>query len=430
MQCIEGKTYDVVVAGAGSAGFTAAVQAGRAGLRVALVEKYGMPGGTLTVMGNNSIDQFNNPHRPVGARMVIRGIGWAFAVALAEQGFAVIPDMDAPYERHWQYGVRVNPIAAAKLMDDMLLDAGVDLYYNQGAVAVEMSGDAGEQRMDAVVIATKAGLKRLPAAMFIDCTGDGDLCAWAGAPFELGDTLQPGTMRLYLDGDAQDEAGIARANALWAGWLAQGKVEKDDLQSASFATLLHARGDNINHVSHFNAADSDSKTAAEIQARASMLHVMEAARQADAKVDVVGCAPEVSSRESRRILGDVVMRREEYLAKHVYPDAIAYTYWFVDIHRPNELAEIIYLRDTLTPTLSLGAMRPLGLSNVYVAGRCVSSDRGANSAIRVKASCMAMGQACGAAAAVAIRENHARTRGASLEAVRSLLKAHDAIVPE
>ena len=108
---------------------------------------------------------------------------------------------------------------------------------------------------------------------------------------------------------------------------------------------------------------------------------------------------------------------------------MCYTYWFVDIHRAHQPAEIIYLKDEKTPPISLGAMRPQGLANVYVAGRCVSSDRANNSAIRVKASCMAMGQACGAAAAVAIRRNDPNARNTPLEAVRAYLTDQGTIVP-
>ena len=104
MHIQDGKEFDVIVAGAGPAGFCAAVQAGRGGLKVALFEHFAMPGGSLTVLGSNSIDQFNNPHRPAGDRMVITGIGWEFVQELAKRGFAEIPDMDAPYRVHWQMG--------------------------------------------------------------------------------------------------------------------------------------------------------------------------------------------------------------------------------------------------------------------------------------------------------------------------------------
>ena len=177
MKIHEGQTFDVIVAGAGSAGFCAAVQCARGGLNVGLFEHFAMPGGTMTVLGARSIDQFTNPRRPVGDRMVIKGIGWEFVKALSAWGFAAIPDMDAPYEVHWQYGVKVNPLAAAQLMDDMLIAAGVRLYYRQGIVDVETSPTPRGTRVDGVIVTTKAGLVRHRAKWFIDCSGDGDLCA-------------------------------------------------------------------------------------------------------------------------------------------------------------------------------------------------------------------------------------------------------------
>ena len=112
--------YDIIVCGAGSAGFCAAVAASRQGRKVALVERYNTPGGIMTVLGNNSIDQFNNPFKKE-KKMIIKGIGWEFVRRLEIDGFAVIPDQNAEYMYHWQYGVKVNPVAAAKVMDDLSL---------------------------------------------------------------------------------------------------------------------------------------------------------------------------------------------------------------------------------------------------------------------------------------------------------------------
>ncbi len=89
----------------------------------------------MTVMGSNSIGQFNNPHRPIGDRMII-GIAWEFVRELEKRRFAIIPDMDAEYRMHWQYGVKVNPIAAAQCMDDHLIAANVELHYHQKIAAV------------------------------------------------------------------------------------------------------------------------------------------------------------------------------------------------------------------------------------------------------------------------------------------------------
>ena len=428
MDIRDGQEFDLIVAGAGPAGFCAAVQAGRAGLKVALFEHFAMPGGSMTVLGSNSIDQFNNPHRPAGDRMVIAGIGWEFVKELEQRGFAEIPDMDAPYRVHWQYGVRVNPIAAAQCMDDFLLEANVRLFYRQGIVSVEKTDTPEGIRVDAVIVTTKAGLVRHRAKMYIDCTGDGDLCVWAGAAFWTGESLQPGSMRLYPDRNGASDGELREIGKAWSA-----AVEQDpglsDMLFGSVENLFAVGGDNINHICGLNTADSDSRSEAEIRARRGQVALLKAIRESGSSARILGSAPESAPRESRRIRGVRVMTGEEYLEKHVYDDAVCYTYWFIDIHREGQDAEIIYLRDEKTPTISLGALRPEGLKNVLCAGRCVSSDRACNSAIRVKASCMAMGQAAGAAAVLAVRQKTEDTGAVDPREVRSFLRAHGAIVP-
>lgn len=426
----EGKEFDVIVAGAGCAGFCAAVQAGRSGLKVGLFEHFAMPGGSLTVLGSNSIDQFNNPHRPQGKRMVISGIGWEFVKELEKRGFAQIPDMDAPYRVHWQYGVKVNPIAAAQCMDDFLLDANVSLYYRQGVVSIETTDTPEGTRIDSVIVTTKKGLVRHKARMFIDCTGDGDICAWAGAEYDVPQDIQPGTLRLYPIGADTDASGFDKTNRDW------GKAVKDDpglremLCSGNFDSLLKARGDNTNHICGLNTSDSESRSETEIVSRRNLVKMLSVMNKSDAPMEIIGTAPESAPRESRRIIGDVIMTAEDYLQKRVYNDAVCYTYWFIDIHRDGKASEIIYLKDEKTPTISLGAMRPKGLKNIYAAGRCVSADRRCLSAIRVKASCMAMGQAAGAAAVIAIKNNTDNTRSVDANEVKQYLKEQGAIVPE
>lgn len=386
------REYDVVVCGLGSAGFTAAVMCGRFGLKCAAVEKYHMPGGVMTVLGNNSIDQFNNPFA-IGDKLVITGIGWEFVNRLAAAGGALIPDMNAEYKYHWQYGVKVNPTLAASLMNDMLIEAGVDLYYGQGAADVVCSDACSDgddcrddnngvksRRIDGVVISTKSGLALLRADNFIDCTGDGDLIAYGG--FD------------YLTGDD----GVVQPGSIYGG----GKV--------------------IELACH--ASDSDKLSFDEIAARHEL---------AQAGADGSFCAPAIAPRESRRAVCQVMMNSDDYMNGAVYPDSVAYTFWFIDIHREGEPAVIRYLHSPRTPTIRLGAMLPVGAENLIVAGRCVGSDRETNSAIRVKASCMAMGQAAGAAVYAAKRRGvrlYETTDDANIAEVKRILKSSGARVPE
>ena len=390
------EAFDVVVCGAGSAGFCAAIRASRSGARTALIEKFASPGGILTVTGNNSIDQFNNPFLE-GNRMIIGGIGWEFSCRLAKLGFAIIPDMNAPYQKHWQYGVKVNPAAASALMDEMLLEAGVTLFYTQQAVDTVTDG----RRLTDVVITTKAGLKRLGAKVFVDCTGDGDLSAWAGAAFEAGDGhggFQPGTLRYYPAG-----------------------------MSCSDGDRVLNFGDNTNHVGGMDATDSDKLTAAQIEGRRAVFAQMLAEKENGERVMAI--APETAPREGRRILGKSYMHKEDFVSGRLFEDSICYSFWFVDIHRENQPTYHEYITDGSTPTVRLSAMMARDFDNLLMAGRCVSSDRATNSALRVKASCMAMGEAAGEAAAMAADSPDGNVERLDIADLKRRLAAGGAIVP-
>lgn len=423
--------YDVLVVGGGPAGFTAAIAAARNGAKTALIEKYAMAGGALTIMGNGSIDEFINPHIP-GDRMVIKGIGWEFVRRLHAMGYADVPDFDAVYDTNQMYSTKVNVVAAAKLLDDMLLEAGVDLYYMQPLVEVETEKEGDLTRVTGAIITTKAGLGRITADFFVDATGDGDLSVWAGNDFEIGGedgSLQPGTLRYYLKGTPTDE-GLIRGNAALAKERAEGRLfEQDLLYNATFDSILFADGDNRNHVD-INSADSDDRTRAEIDARRRLMLVSDVIRKADTGVSIHAIAAETAPRESRRILGDGYMTTDDYLTCRQAPDAVCYTYWFIDIHDQKDFTKHhVYLKDEKTPSIPLSAMRPKSLSNVYVAGRCISGDRAAVSAIRVKASCMAMGEAVGTAAALGIKAGQKNTREVDICLLRKTLSEQGAIVP-
>ncbi|MDO5325347.1 MAG: FAD-dependent oxidoreductase [Clostridia bacterium] len=379
--------YDVIICGAGSAGFCAAVASARMGVKTALIEKYNMPGGILTVFGNNAIDQFNNPYIPE-KKMVIAGIGWEFVKRLEREGYARIPDMNAERKSHDQYSVKVNPVAAAKIMDDMLLESGVHLYYGQSAADAKTA----DGQITEILIATKSGLKSLSAKIYMDCTGDGDLAAFAGASFAAGDgegRLQPGTLRYYPAVDAQDR-------------------------------ILNY-GDNQNHVP-IEAVSSDAVTRAEIASRKMLFEQMKQGGR------IMAAAPAVGLREGRRIAGLSEMNVQDYCAGTVFPDSVCYSYWFVDIHRENAPSYIRYITHDKTPTIRLSAMISKDFSNLMMAGRCVSSDRETNSALRVKASCMAMGEAAATAAAVAIRD-HVKIGMVDIEKVKDALDKNGAIIP-
>lgn len=145
------------------------------------------------------------------------------------------------------------------------------------------------------------------------------------------------------------------------------------------------------------------------------------------RVTVTACAPEVAARESRRICCDHRITVQEYVRAAAYPDAVCYSYYPIDLHKAGaESLHNVFLENGVAPTIPLGAMLVKGKENLLAVGRCACGDRLANSAYRVKASCMAMGQAAGAAAALAQEK---LLRNIDPERLRTCLEEAHAIVP-
>ena len=140
-------------------------------------------------------------------------------------------------------------------------------------------------------------------------------------------------------------------------------------------------------------------------------------------------ANEVGVRETYRVVGEKTITEQDYLQGIVHDDALAWSYWMVDEHNAaNSSARLVFFEKDKVATIPLGAMLPKGVSNMIVAGRAVSSDQGANSALRVQASCMAMGQAAGVVAALAA-EQRCDPREVPLDLIRKRLSAIGHIVP-
>jgi hypothetical protein len=336
--------------------------------------------------------------------------------------------VDAP---HWKYGVRVNIPAAACLIDEMLISAGVDIYYNQAAVDVETEESGNTDipiKVKSVIITTKSGLKRIDGKIFIDCTGDGDISVWAGAEYECGDTdraLQPGTIRYYFENMSLNNAEAIMKNIQEAEKA--GELKPQDTFKRNITHLFNENGNNSNHISGYNGADSDSKTQAEIEGHKCVYRIMKILGD---NLKITTIAPEVAMRETRRIICDSYITADDYVNAKEYPDSICNSFYPIDLHRSG-MGGIyqVFLTDGQVPKIPLSALMVKGITNLYVAGRCASGDRLANSAYRVKASCMAMGQAVGAAAAVSTKENNGFTRGCSLVNIKKILIDNGAIVP-
>jgi len=141
-------------------------------------------------------------------------------------------------------------------------------------------------------------------------------------------------------------------------------------------------------------------------------------------------APECGVRETATIVGETTISVEDYLSGRLWPEALCYAFYPIDLHLPGGSGlDKRNLQPGVVPTVPRGSLLPRGLSHIAVAGRCLSSDRLANSALRIQATAMATGQAAGAMAALSALSG-TDLRDLDLELVRKTLREGDAIVPE
>lgn len=203
--------YDVVVLGGGPAGITAVVAAARAGRRTLLIERYGFLGGMGTAAG---VTNFCGLHANVFGEMhrVVRGIASDLLARIDRLGGLNAPHLILGKILAQAYDTAAYKIAA----DDLLAHHKVDILFHALGAGVVMDG----ARIRALMVETKAGRQAVLASIFIDCSGDGDLAVWAGAPFEVGDNagsmLYP-SMMFRLNGIDPAKAGT-RGGAFQSGW--------------------------------------------------------------------------------------------------------------------------------------------------------------------------------------------------------------------
>lgn len=422
--------YDVAVCGGGCAGFTAALQAARLGAETCVIEKSNMPGGVLTTGRNNEIALFNSGETPV-----VRGIGWEFVKRLEAEGYANIPEFKSGVP-HWNQGVSVNIPMAAHVMETMWDEARVTPYY-----LTTLTDMIKEDIGWLLVTADKGGLHGIRAKKVVDCTGDGDACFFAGAGYELGDEktgeLQPGTLGFFVNARGVENLDLEKAKAIYKKSIEEGTMISGDIWPTGNTPVfaLANKGNNINHV-NIGTDYQEKRSQIEKEGRKSVVRISRWLKDhipelGEAAFDITGVAGEVALRETRRIIGEARVTVEDYAGGRKYEDAVCQSYYPIDLHRHNAedgTLYNIYLDENTIPAIPYGALLPKGIKDWLMAGRCISGDRLAQSAYRVKASCMAMGQAAGAAAALSALKG-IDTRDIDLKELKSVLQKFGAIVP-
>ncbi len=431
--------WDVMVVGGGVAGTTAAIAAARNGASTLLIEKDACLGGTLTTCLVGPMMTFHS-----ATEQVIRGLPQEIVDRLI--GFGASPGhlLDTS-----GYVATVTPFDAESLKlvaERMVREAGAEILYHTlltAATAAPSSRGGSDQTLTATHRGTVTELR---ARVVIDATGDADVAARAGAPCDLGrpeDGLvqpvslmfrvtgwdkesftayaiaHPDVLRLSRHGaepyKTQPLVAVAGFSDILREEMAAGNL--GDLQREHVLFFNTHRPDevtvNMSRVTGTNPLDARSLTEAEIKAREQVFAIMDFLRRRipgfrHARIAAIGSR--VGVRESRRIIGDVVLTGDDIRQGRSWPDVIARSAYPIDIHSPTgrkDEALDEYGDDCVSrgPTYQIPyrALLPRDTEHLLVAGRCISTTAEAHGATRVSPTCMATGQAAGTAAALAVR---------------------------
>jgi hypothetical protein len=399
--------YDVVVLGGGPAGIAAATAAARSGCSTLLIERYGFLGGMGTAAG---VTNFCGLHANVFGeiRQVVHGVAADLLARMAELGGLNEPHVIF----NGKIAAQSYDNAAFKIAaDDVVTSSGARILFHALAVGVAM-GSAGEIR--ALLIETKSGRQAVRARMFIDCSGDADLAAHAGAPFEKApNLLYPTAMFRVNDVDA------ARAGDAWTAIPrlmeeAERKGRKFPRKSPIVRPQKNPREWRVNVTQLANpdgtavdGTDAEQLSRAELEGRRQIVDFFRFLRESAPGFEhsyILEIAPQVGIRETRRIVGDYQLTEDDVLGCASFADTIGVNGWPVEVHVKGDV--VFRFQDIPASRgfnhLPYRLIVPRQVENLFVAGRCASMTHMGQSAARVSGGCFVMGQAAGTAAALAI----------------------------
>lgn len=439
------ENIDVLVAGGGPAGIGAAVGAAKTGASVMIVENMGSFGGMWTNGMVITLAGFNSWLRPY--RRCVAGVMEEW-IKLAEEKGGV------ENNRSW---VLSSDPEIMKLAADRLLEKyGIKCLLHTWIADTIVEDNA----VKGVIIENVDGRKAIMAKVVIDCTGNGDVMARAGAEFKIADELQPMTLPFFIAevepaGEIPYEEELIIPFGPEPGYLgkeglAYSSRRRDIGIDINNPTLANAyeKGElpyfggpwfgglrvnypwvNTTRV-YGSAVNARELTDAEIEARRDAHTIANYYRshcKGFEKSWIMSTSATIGIRETRRLVGEYVMTRDDIVNPEKTADSIALGVWPIDIHPPKGQNGAHDMYVPLPYPIPYRSLVPKQIDNLLVAGRCISTEREALGTIRVGATCGATGHAAGIAAALAVI-NDTTPRNIDVAALQAELKNQNAII--
>jgi len=419
---------DVLVVGGGPAGCAAAVMAARQGASVLVVDAAACFGGLGAAA---MIPAF----MPFGDEKAFCADGFGREIANRIIQIGGKSDDEPPYG----FSIRVEALKRA--YEDILQEAGVQILLHAQAIGLEMDGS----KITHVVFNAKSGLFAARAKVYVDGSGDADLAAWAGAPYEKGDengNLMAGTLcSIYTGIDWKRVQPLPQNRRIEEAYN-DGVFTTLDKHLPGFWKISDTLGGgNIGHTFGVDPLDEASMTKAIVYGRRLVTEYERYYREylpGHESMELVVTGYALGIRESRRIVGDYVLVLDDFINQSVFKDEIGRYNYPVDIHASDDSNEEYesYHKGITTYRYKAGenygipyrVLLPKGVENLLVAGKTVSADRAMQSSIRVMPGCYITGQAAGTAAAMAAKGDGG-VRGIDIRGLQSSLKNAGAYLP-
>lgn len=426
-------SYDVIVAGGGPAGCAAAAASARTGAKTLLIEASGCLGGMGTIGLVAAWCPFSDKEK-----IIYRGI----AQEVFENTKSYMPHI--PSEAlDW---IPIDPEALKRVYDDLVQGSGADVLFNTQVCAEELDG----RRITHIVTSNKSGLTAYSAKIFVDGTGDADLVAFAGLPFELGSDasheLQPASLCFSISN--VDEYGYRTGPKMHMSYLDCPVYDIVKSEKYPMVTDGHSCNCligpgivafNAGHLWDVDPTDPLCVSRAMMDGRKLAYQFQQGLKEffpsAFGASFLTATAPAMGIRESRRVIGDYRITIEDYMARRTFEDEIGRNSYFIDVHNTKEERKDIIsgeLKENANarpygPGESHGipyrSLLPKGLDNVITVGKNISCDREVQGSVRVMPPCLVTGQAGGTAAAMAaMAALETGTRGVDVDALRAKLK--------
>jgi len=396
---------DVLVCGGGSSGIFAALASARHGADTFLVEQQGFFGGSTTAYLVN----------PVPEMMGKGGIIQEFMDRMAECGGYIKHDpSEVKYDFSLAntYDVEIFKFVAQEMLDE----AGIKILLHTLAVKPIMENDI----IKGVIIENKSGRQAILAKRVIDCTGDGDIATLAGAPHEKGrkkDGLMPSVSLLFhlhneealKELPATPLGGIFLLSPLMKKTARKAGIKYKLPYDVAFLVPMPVSSRrllvNLTHLKGIDGTKAEDLTRAHIILRRQIMEATNLLRHHPyfSSTYVAATGTNIYVRETRRIKGEYYIIEEDAVQGKHFEDGITSCRYMIDVH-PLDKTETGRYENHPPFDIPYRSLVPLKIDNLLIAGRCISCDRYAQSALRIGGTCMSTGEAAGTAAVISIEK--------------------------